>query len=216
VAELRCGGRASSATRRSRSRPARRLNLRRSGARVATGRTIQSARQPAHPVVEGGGERGIVACKPDCHGAPNTRMKLTRRPSLALGSLASSLGAQLMRHTLGAYLAKDGARRAGLSSRPQSHASVPVAWWVAKRSGWNSVAQSAQSFARRAPARCGPTSVAERAEPRCGARGSSATRRLRSRPARRLNLRRSGARVAKGRTIRIVRQPAHPVVKGVV
>jgi len=28
-------------------------------------------------------------------------MKLTRRPSLTLGSLASSLGAQLMRHPLG-------------------------------------------------------------------------------------------------------------------
>ena len=42
-----------------------------------------------------------MACKPDCHGAPNTRMKLTRRPSRSLGSLASSLGAQLMRHPLG-------------------------------------------------------------------------------------------------------------------
>jgi hypothetical protein len=140
---------------------------------------------------------------------PNTRVQRTR-------SSPSAHREPLTRCTLGAYLTIHGARRAGLSSRPRSRASVPVASCVAKRSRWESRAQSAQSFARRAPARCGPTIVAGGAEPQLGGSSSSATRRSRSRPARRLNLRRSGARVVSGRTIRIVRQPAHPVVKGVV
>ena len=121
----------------------------------------------------------------------------------------------LMRHPLGALLAPDVARRAGLSSRPRLRPEAWSAWCVAEGSGWKSVATSVE---RRAPRAC-----ARRADeggrwagPQLGGCPGPATRRVRCRPARRLKLRRSGALVAKGRTVRIARQPAQPVVAGVV
>jgi hypothetical protein len=145
---------------------------------------------------------------------PNTRMKLTRRPRVAKSRLGDrggdpsnqqsgtgrslrSLGAQLMRHPLGACLTLDGARRAGLSSRPRLRAVAWSAWCAAEGGGREVVATSVATTARRAPARCGPTSSAGGSEPQCGGWWSTATRRVMCRPARRLNLRRSGARVAK-------------------
>jgi hypothetical protein len=122
---------------------------------------------------------------------PNPRVQRTRVARCARP------GSPLTRHPLGACLTLDGARRAGLSSRPRLRAVAWSAWCAAEGGGREVVATSVATTARRAPARCGPTSSAGGSEPQCGGWWSTATRRVMCRPARRLNLRRSGARVAK-------------------